>query len=166
MRFGQIVSYKRYNIDNKKKRFDVFQDKVFLTATDTTIGFVSQDADRLTRIKVRPPHKHYIRAVDSLQTLRYFTRVPSAHKKALRRAKRTTFIMPDGNSFRVVKDPHHLLLLGRMKWAYTTSANRSGRGYDEAFALSHADVIVAPLQERSQASKIIKLGKHRRKRIR
>ena len=144
----------------------MFQDKVFLTATDTTIGFVSQDADRLTRIKSRPPHKHYIRAVDSLHTLKHFTRVPGTHKKALRRAKRTTFIMPDGNSFRVVKDPHHLLLLSRMKWAYTTSANRSGGSYDEAFAHACADVIIAPLQERSQASKIIKLGKHRRKRIR
>ncbi len=144
----------------------MFQDKVFLTATDTTIGFVSQDAHMLTRIKARPPHKHYIKAVDSLQTLKHFTRVPGAHKKALRRAKRTTFVMPDGNSFRVVKDPHHLLLLGRMKWVYTTSANRSGESYDEAFAHACADVIVAPLHERSQASKIIKLGKHRRKRIR
>ena len=144
----------------------MFQDKVFLTATDTTIGFVSQDADRLTRIKSRPPHKHYIRAVNSLQTLKHFTRVPATHKKALRRAKRTTFIMPDGYSYRIVKDPHHLLLLDRMKWAYTTSANRSGESYDETFARTCADVIIAPLQERSQASRIIKLGKHRHKRIR
>ena len=144
----------------------MLQDKVFLTATDTTIGFVSQNADKLTRIKARPPHKHYIRAVDSLHTLKHFTRVPGTHKKALRRAKKTTFIMPDGNSFRVVKDPHHLLLLSRIKWAYTTSANRSGGSYVEAFAHACTDVIVAPLHEQSHASRISKLGKHRRKRIR
>ena len=144
----------------------MFQNKVLLTTTDTTIGFVSQNADKLTRIKARPPHKHYIRALNSLQTLKHFTRVPATHKKALRRAKRTTFVMPNGHSYRVVKDPHHLLLLDRMKWAYTTSANRSGGSYDEAFAHACADVIIAPLQEQSQASKIIKLGKHRRKRVR
>ena len=47
--------------------------QVFLTQTDTTIGFVSQDAERLTHIKQRPPHKSYIKAVNSLQTLKTFT---------------------------------------------------------------------------------------------
>ena len=144
----------------------MLQDKVFLTGTDTTIGFVSQSADRLSQIKARPAGKHYIKAINSLKTLKTFTRIPQMHKQALRRAKRTTFIMPDGNSYRIIKDAHHLLLLNRLKWAYTTSANRSGSGYDESFALSSADIIIAPLQERSQASKIIKLGKNRRKRIR
>ena len=41
----------------------MLEDKVFLTQTDTTIGFVSQNADKLTAIKQRPPHKHYITAV-------------------------------------------------------------------------------------------------------
>ena len=64
------------------------KDKVFLTQTDTTIGFVSQNAVKLTQIKQRPPHKHYIKAVNSLSTLKTFARVPQNHKNRVRRAKK------------------------------------------------------------------------------
>lgn len=74
--------------------------------------------------------------------------------------------MPDGHSYRVIRDSHHLLLLNRLKWAYTTSANLSGHHYDEAFAKEHCDVIVTPLKEIKQASKIYKLGTKRLKRMR
>ena len=139
---------------------------VFLTQTDTTIGFVSQDADKLTQIKQRPPHKHYIKAVNSLETLRTFARVPQSHKKRVRRSKKTTFIMPNGDSFRVIRDKHHLLLLNRLKWAYTTSANLSNEPYDESFAREMADVIIEPIKETKQASRIIRLGKNSLERIR
>ena len=144
----------------------MLKEKVFLTATDTTIGFVSQNARRLTEIKARPPHKHYIKAVNSLLTLKHFTRIPAAHRKTVRRARNTTFVTPDGRSYRVIRDPHHLQLLDRLTWAYTTSANRSGESYNEAFAIASADVVVAPLIERNHPSKIIKLGKFKCKRIR
>jgi tRNA A37 threonylcarbamoyladenosine synthetase subunit TsaC/SUA5/YrdC len=144
----------------------MLKDKVFLTQTDTTIGFISQNAQRLTAIKERPPHKHYIKAVNSLETLKKFTRVPTIHKKRVRRAKKTTFIMPDGYSYRVVKDSHHLLLLNRLQWAYTTSANLSNEAYDPNFAKKAADVIVEPLKESSQASHIFKLQKNSIKKIR
>lgn len=140
--------------------------KVFLTQTDTTIGFVSQNADQLTHIKQRPPHKHYIKAVNSLGTLKSFTRIPSAYKNRVRRAQKTTFIMPDGHSYRVINDKHHLLLLDRLKWAYTTSANRSNQPYDEIFAQENADVVIAPLHTTKQASTIYKVGKRNLKRIR
>jgi len=139
---------------------------VFLTQTDTTIGFVSQSAKRLTAIKQRPPYKHYIKAVDSLQTLNRFTRIPKLHRKRVRRTRRTTFIMPGGDSYRVVYDPHHLLLLRRLKWAYTTSANRSGEPYDETFAIQQADVVVAPLGKTQKPSTIYRLGKTKLQRIR
>ena len=145
---------------------DVLKELVFLTQTDTTIGFVSQSAKRLTQIKLRPPHKHYIKAVDSLKTLQTFTRIPHRYKGLVRRAKKTTFILPDGNSYRVVHDPHHLLLLQRLKWAYTTSANRSGEPYDEAFAKAQADVIITPLKANQTPSTIYKLGKETIQRIR
>ena len=142
------------------------KDKVFLTQTDTTIGFVSQNADRLTQIKQRPPHKHYIKAVNSLTTLKTFARVPQIHRNRVRRARKTTFIMPNGNSYRVIKDKHHLLLLDRLKWAYTTSANLSNEAYDESFAREMADVIIEPIRQTSQASQIFKLGNFSLKRIR
>jgi len=144
----------------------MLNNKVFLTQTDTTIGFVSQNSEKITAIKQRPTYKHYIKAVNSLETLNHFTRVPSSHKNTVRRAKKTTFIMPNGHSYRVVQDKHHLLLLNRLTWAYTTSANLSGKSYDESFAREHADVVIEPLTQSKEASTIVKLGKYRIKRIR
>lgn len=144
----------------------MLKDLVFLTQTDTTIGFVSQNSNRLTHIKQRPPHKHYIKAVNSLQTLKKFTRIPSSHKNRVRRSNKTTFILPNGYSYRIVKDPHHLLLLNRLTWAYTTSANLSDMPYDEIFAKEAADVTISPLKENQEASSIYKLGKHAIQRIR
>ena len=139
---------------------------VFLTQTDTSIGFVSQNAERLTQIKQRPPHKHYIKAVNSLQTLKIFTRVPSSHKNRVRRATKTTFIMPAGHSYRLIQDPQHLLLLNRLIWAYTTSANLSDQPYDETFAKEAADVMILPLKSNSQVSNIYKINHRTIKRIR
>ena len=129
------------NKTRKNMNTSTFKDKVFLTQTDTTIGFVSQNADKLTQIKQRPPHKHYIKALPSLNTLKSFTRVPDMHKNRIRRAKKTTFIMPNRHSYRVVQDKHHLLLLKRLGWAYTTSANLSSEAYDENFAKKNADIV-------------------------
>ncbi|WP_309499932.1 Sua5/YciO/YrdC/YwlC family protein [Sulfurovum sp.] len=143
-----------------------FKDKVFLTQTDTTIGFVSQNADRLTAVKQRPPHKHYIKAVNTLQTLAKFTRVPQKHKNRVRRSQKTTFIMPNKHSYRVIQDKHHLLLLNRLKWVFTSSANLSNEEYDETFAKEMADVIIEPLIGTRQASHIYKLGTHALKRVR
>ena len=142
------------------------KNKVFLTQTDTTIGFISQDTDKLTQIKQRPPHKHYIKAVNSLHTLKTFTRVPQKHKNRVRRSNKTTFILPNGQSYRVIQDKHHLLLLNRLKWAYTTSANLSDQAYDEQFTKKMADVIIEPLNQTTLSSRIYKLGKLTMKRIR
>jgi len=150
----------------KNMNSTTFKDKVFLTQTDTTIGFVSQNGDKLTEIKQRPPHKHYIKAVNSLQTLQTFTRIPSKHKNRVRRAKKITFVLPNMHSYRVVQDKHHLLLLNRLKWAYTTSANLSNKPYDETFARELTDVIIEPLHRTEKSSHIYKLGKNTLKRIR
>jgi len=139
---------------------------VFLTQTDTTVGFVSQNSEKLTLIKQRPPHKYYIKALNSLDTLKQFTRVPSSHKRFVRRAKQTTFILPDGHSYRIIKEPQHLLLIDRLRWAYTTSANLSNHPYDENFARSHADVIIQPMHQERSPSKIVKLGHKTIQRIR
>jgi tRNA A37 threonylcarbamoyladenosine synthetase subunit TsaC/SUA5/YrdC len=144
----------------------MLEDLVFLTQTDTSIGFVSQNEKKLTQIKQRPPHKYYIKAVNSLRTLKTFTRVPSPHKNRVRRAHKTTFIMPDTHSYRVIRDDHHLLLLNRLQWAYTTSANLSNFSYDENFAKEASDVIITPLDEKQKYSNIYKLGNYAIKRIR
>ncbi len=74
--------------------------------------------------------------------------------------------MQNGHSYRVVKDKHHLLLLNRLGWAYTTSANLSSEAYDENFARESADIVITPLKHKSSASDIYKLGNFSIKRIR
>jgi tRNA A37 threonylcarbamoyladenosine synthetase subunit TsaC/SUA5/YrdC len=106
------------------------------------------------------PNKYYIRVVDSLETLKGFSRVPNYHKNRLRRAERTTFILPNGLSFRVIKDTEHNILLNKMRWLYSSSANLSGAEYDEAYAKDNAEVLVSfPNKKRGKASNIYRLGK-------
>jgi len=144
----------------------MLKNNVFLTQTDTTIGFISQNPQKLSDIKKRPLSKHYIKAINSLQTLQQFTRIPQKHKKMIRRAKQTTFILPNAYSYRIIQNKHHLLLLDRLLWAYTTSANLSGQSYDETFAKRSADIQIAPLQISQKASRILKLGAKKIQRIR
>ena len=132
---------------------------LYLTQTDTTIGFVSQESTKIDRAKKRKPNKHYIQVVNSLKILQTFTRVPNKYKNQVRRAKRTTFIMPNGMSFRVVKDTEHNLLLDRLKWVFSSSANLSGAEYDETYARDNAEVILSfPKQRNGKASTIYKLS--------
>jgi len=139
---------------------------VYLTQTDTTIGFISQDAKRLTEIKQRPPYKHYIKAIDSLDTLKKHARIPNRYKNRLRRARRSTFILPNGASYRVIYDPKHLELISKLAWAYTTSANLSDHTYDEHWARNMADKVIEPLKGNSEPSKLYKINNRRLKRIR
>jgi tRNA A37 threonylcarbamoyladenosine synthetase subunit TsaC/SUA5/YrdC len=144
----------------------MLENLVFLTTTDTTIGFVSQNSTKVDAIKNRPPHKKYIKAINSLKTLKQHTRVPNKFKNQIRRQNKVTFILPNGNSYRVIKKKKHLQLLDRLKWAYTTSANLSGREYDEEFAIKSADVIIYPLNQSNKSSTIYKINNIQIKRIR
>lgn len=135
------------------------QNKLYVTQTDTTIGFISKEADKIDKAKRRKPNKHYICVVNALTMLKSFSRVPNKHKNRVRRAKKTTFIMPNGRSFRVVKETEHNLLLDRLGWAYSSSANLSGSEYDEVYAKENAEVIISSAQKREgKASKIYKLS--------
>jgi tRNA A37 threonylcarbamoyladenosine synthetase subunit TsaC/SUA5/YrdC len=129
---------------------------LFLSSTDTTLGFLSRSKRRLNLAKNREG-KEYITALGSLRDIKY--RVPKNCKKLVKRAKRVTFILPNGFSFRIVRDKNHLLLIKRFGWLYTTSANESGKEYDYLFAKSRADVVIYPLKERGKPSKILRLSK-------
>ena len=143
------------------------QTNLYLTQTDTTIGYVSQDPKKIDKAKKRKPNKHYIQVVNSLKTLQEFSRVPNKYKNQVRRAKRTTFIMPNGMSFRVVKETEHNLLLDRLKWVYSSSANLSGAEYDETYARDNAEVILSfPKAKNGKASTIYKLSQSNKKLIR
>jgi len=142
--------------------------KIYLTQTDTTVGFLSQNKEKLNTLKKRPKNKKILKEVDSLNTLKKFTRVPKEHKNRVRRAKKTTFIYPNGESFRVVRDIRHLEFLRKFKWMYSTSANLHGQKFDEKWARDKADIIVEDKRGlyEGEASRIYKLGKRKIKRIR
>lgn len=143
-------------------------DLVYLAQTETTAGFLSQNNEALVKTKNRPSGKSFLMSVDSLHTLQQFTRVPTAFKQHIRRAKKTTFAYPCGLAIRVVKDEAHLQFLRKLTWSYSTSSNPSGQGFDEAYALEKADVIVYTQKGffEDKPSSIYKLGKEKIRKLR
>ena len=136
---------------------------VVLTQTDTTVGFISQDASRLAEIKSRPHHKPFIKIINSLENLR----VPKKYKKIIRRSKKTTFIV-NNQAFRISKKIISSQILRDTLWHYSTSANESNKNFDREFCEQKTDIIIEDkngLKELS-ASSLIKLNKVKRRKIR
>jgi len=142
--------------------------KIYLTQTDTTVGFLSQDKTKLNKIKNRPLNQPVLREVDTLKTLKEFVRIPKKYKNQVRRSKKTTFIFPNAESYRVVKDLKHLEFLKKFKWMYSTSANEHGKRFDEVWAREQADIILEDKRGlfEGEPSSIFKLSKNKIKRIR
>ncbi len=138
--------------------------RVFLTNTDTTIGFISKSPKALDIAKNRASDKKYIEALPYFKALR--KRTPKKHRKLIRRAAKSTFIISKNYSFRVVKDSRHNLLLNRLKRAYSSSANASNEKYNYDYAYKNANIIIYPLKNQAIPSKIYKLGKTKLKRLR
>ncbi|MDD5716738.1 MAG: hypothetical protein PHW64_02960 [Sulfuricurvum sp.] len=142
-------------------------DKVLLAQTDTTVGFLSQSAERLEKIKMRSGDKPFLKVYAELKIIRRDIRIPSSHKQRLRHASKTTFIVKN-QAFRHVGDLEHARLITPYQWLYSTSANESGKSYNPDFCFSAADWIIEDhrgFSERS-ASRIYKLGRFRLRRIR
>jgi len=60
----------------KKNFFTPFSPyKIYLVQTDTTVGFLSQDAKKLALIKKRDPNKPFLISVDSFKRLKEFSKV-------------------------------------------------------------------------------------------
>ncbi len=141
---------------------------VYLVQTDTTVGFLSQNYKKLNKIKNRPENKKILIEVESLKILKNFVRVPGKFKKKIRRSNKITYIYPNGNSFRIIKNKNHLEFLKKFKWMYSTSANESGKKFDENWARQKADIIVEEKNGffENSPSIIYKISKSRVKRIR
>ncbi|TLP35509.1 Sua5 YciO YrdC YwlC family protein [Arcobacter arenosus] len=144
-------------------------EKVYLVQTDTTVGFSSSSDEKLSGIKQRPNSQKMLQTVDSFKTLNSFTRVPKEHKKRVRHSKKTTFIYPNGNSYRVIfQDSDFYNFIKKFKSLYSTSANLTGKNFDEIFAKEKSDVIVYSKDNFNEttASTIYKLSKIKKKKIR
>ncbi len=141
---------------------------VYLAQTDTTVGFLSRDYKKLNKIKKRDINQKVLIEVESLKTLKTFTRVPAKFKNIVRRAKKSTFIYQNGESFRVVKDENHLRFLKKFKWMYSTSANLSKEKFDKKWAMKQADIIVEGKKGffEGEPSNIYKINNYKIKKIR
>ena len=147
---------------------DKWSRKVFLTPTDTTIGFISKSSSSLDRVKKRPSDKEYITAITSLKKLNSLTRVPQKYKNIVRKSNKSTFIFPNGASYRLIKNKKHKNLIEKLDSSYTSSANISGGEYNKVFAEDNADIIISfnKQNKNSKASDIFKITKTNIKRIR
>ncbi len=117
-------------------------DQVILAQTDTTVGFLSQNASRLAQIKERPKEKPFIQSFDTLKNFqKQGGRVPKKFKNHLRRTKATSFVIDD-KAIRIISAGTHHRLLKKYGWLYSTSANAKGASFERHFAESHADLII------------------------
>ncbi len=141
---------------------------VYLTQTDTTVGFLSSDNKKLSTIKKRDLSKKTLKVVDSFETLKQNVRVPKNFRKVVRNAKKTTFIYSNKEAFRVVDtSSEHHFFLKKFHSLYSTSANITQDSFDEEYAIQNADVVVyAKKFKETTPSSIYKLSKLKKKLIR
>lgn len=116
---------------------------VYLVQTDTTVGFSSSNDEKLSIVKQRPKSKKILHTVDSFKTLQEHTRVPKKFRKRVRNSKKTTFIYPNGKSFRVIpKEDEFYSFIYKFNTLYSTSANLTSKNFELDFALKNSDIIV------------------------
>ncbi|GAA7271266.1 hypothetical protein Kyoto9B_14630 [Helicobacter pylori] len=140
---------------------------VYLVQSDTTIGLLSKDSEKLNALKNRPKNKSVLIESADFATLKSLVRAPNAFKNFIRRSAKTTFIYPNSKAVRVVRGRHGDFLK-RFKTLYSTSANLTQCAYDEEIASKLADVVVS--DERglfeSSSSKMFRLYKDKKVRVR
>jgi len=135
---------------------------IYLAQTDTTVGFLSNSDEKLAIIKNRPILQKTLRVVDSFKTLKTYVRVPNQHKRMVRNSKKTSFVYPKGESFRVVnRNNKHHKFIKKFGSMYSTSANESGANFDIDFVTQRCDVEVLTNKKHFEcdASSILKLRK-------
>ena len=140
---------------------------VILTQTDTTVGFLSGDAKKLSNIKERKPTKQFIKVYTNFKTLLSTCRVPNNQKNIIRRAKKTTFIVKN-QAFRVATTKLESQILKNYTCSYSTSANKSNENFNREFCEDKADIIIQNIDglKENSSSKLIKLNNTTRKKLR
>lgn len=143
-------------------------DLVYLAQTDTTAGFLSQNASALSHAKGRSPQQPFLRCTDSFREQKRFARTPRHFRKFLRRSRKTTFIYANHEAIRVVREGVHHRFLKRFGWLYSTSANRHGERFESTYAMKKADIIVEDGRGffEGEPSSIYRIGRRRKRRVR
>ncbi|MDO7252398.1 Sua5/YciO/YrdC/YwlC family protein [Helicobacter cappadocius] len=141
---------------------------VYLAQTDTTAGLLSANFQKLNQAKTRDINKPILMEVNSLKNLKNLTRVPNKFKNKIRKSLKSTFIYPNKNSFRVVKDELHLRFLNHFGQMYSTSANKTGVAFRYVEAFNMCDVLIIDKRgiSSTSSSSIFKINNARIKKIR
>jgi len=142
---------------------------VYLVQTDTTVGFSSSNDEKLSLVKQRPASQKILQTVDSFRTLNQNTRIPKKYRRMVRKSNKTTFIYPNGLSFRVVpKESNFYDFIHKFNILYSTSANKTGQKFEKNFAFLNSDILVFTKNNffETSASKIIKITKTTKNTIR
>ena len=127
---------------NSTARLSSITSQVILVQTDTTVGFLSQNREKLQSIKSRPANKAFIKVFKNFKALKEdYKRIPNKYKNRVRRSSQTTFIV-NNISFRVAKDTLSSSMLTNVTWNYSTSANESGEKFCRDFCEKKADIII------------------------
>ena len=140
-------------------------DLIYLVQTNTTVGFLSQNLEKLNQTKKRPPNKKFLKVVSEYYLL---PRSPKKFRKKIRRTPNNNTYVIKNEAYRVITEPHHREFLKKFSWMYSSSANESGKNFEEKFATKNADVLVMDKRGyfESEPSKIYKLSKNKMKRLR
>ncbi len=143
------------------------RDWIYLVQTDTTVGFLSCNPARLAAVKGRPAIRPFLKAYPDFAALNTELRIPPKDRRHVRKSVKTSFILPNGRSFRVVKGSH-ADFLRPFGGCYSTSANRHGERFDADFARRVCDVVVESKEgfRENPPSRIYKLSRKRRKKVR
>ncbi len=144
------------------------QPPIFLAQTDTTAGFLCSSPTLLNRAKLRPSSQAVLKTFASLQCATQELRVPISHRHFVRRASKTSVILPSKKSFRIVKEPLHREFLRYFGGLYSTSANRTKEPFSLEFALQVADVVIVDSRGlyEDKPSAIYRLSRTRKRRAR
>jgi len=139
--------------------------KIYLIQTNTTVGFLSQNLEKLNKIKKRPPNKKFLKVVNSYKLL---PRINKRYRRQVRKTTNNITYVINNEAYRVITEKNHKEFLDKFKWMYSTSANESGKKFDEKFAKSRADIFVIDNRGYFEAkpSKIMKLYKKGLKKLR
>jgi tRNA A37 threonylcarbamoyladenosine synthetase subunit TsaC/SUA5/YrdC len=134
---------------------------LYLTQTDTTVGFLSVDRASIAKAKNRDINQPFLITLSSLDKQKRLVRTPSRFKNMVRRSKKTTFLYPNKKAIRVVRDTPHSNFLDKFDFLYSSSANKHGCLFDYSFAYERADIIVEDREGflQKSASSFYKLGK-------
>jgi len=152
---------------NSSSRFSFIKTQVFLTQTDTTVGFLSQDATQLQYIKSRSSSKPFIKVFATFKDFQKNNRIPKRYKSRVRRSKKTTFIVKN-QAFRVVPYPLSVNFMQKIPWFFSTSANERGKHFDRRFCEAYSDIIIEDKNslKEGKASQLYKLNNTTKKRLR